>query len=67
MPLLKLDVKFLLLMYDGKVNAEKLDNWVRQMEVYCNVQKNKYEATKIRLASLHIEGVIAQFVARSNG
>ena len=38
MPLLKLDVKFVLPMYDDKVNAEKLDNWVRQMEVYCNVQ-----------------------------
>jgi hypothetical protein len=38
MPLLKLDVKFELPMYDGEVNAERLDNWVRQMEVYCSVQ-----------------------------
>jgi hypothetical protein len=67
MSLLKLDVKIVFPMYDGEVNAKKLGNWVRQMEVYCNVQKIKYEATKIRLASLHIEGVIAQFVARSNG
>jgi hypothetical protein len=29
MPLLKLDVKFVFPMYDGKVNAEKIDNWVR--------------------------------------
>jgi hypothetical protein len=29
MPLLKLDVKFVLPMYDGEVNAEKLDNSVR--------------------------------------
>jgi hypothetical protein len=29
MPLLKLDVKFELPMYDGEVNAERLDNWVR--------------------------------------
>jgi hypothetical protein len=29
MPLLKLDVKFVLPMYDGEVNAKKLDNWVR--------------------------------------
>jgi hypothetical protein len=29
MPLLKLDVKFVLPMYDGEVNAEKIDNWVR--------------------------------------
>jgi hypothetical protein len=56
MPLLKLDVKFVFPMYDGEVNAEKLDNWVRQMEVYCNVQQIKYEATKIRLASLRLEG-----------
>jgi hypothetical protein len=37
MSLLKLDVKFVFPMYDGEVNVEKLDNWVRQMEVYCNV------------------------------
>jgi hypothetical protein len=29
MPLLKLDVKFELPMYDGEVNAERLNNWVR--------------------------------------
>jgi hypothetical protein len=29
MPLLKLDVKFIFPMYDGEVNAEKLDNRVR--------------------------------------
>jgi hypothetical protein len=38
MPLLKLDVKFELPIYDGEVNAEKLDNWIKQMEVYCSVQ-----------------------------
>jgi hypothetical protein len=38
MPLLKLDVKFELAIYDGEVNAEKLENWIRQMEVYCSVQ-----------------------------
>jgi hypothetical protein len=36
--LLKLDVKFELPIYDGEVNAERLDNWVRQVEVYCSVQ-----------------------------
>jgi hypothetical protein len=56
MSLLKLNVTFVLPTYDGKVNPEKLDNWVRQMEVYCNVQQIKDEATKIRLASLHLEG-----------
>jgi hypothetical protein len=28
-PLLKLDVKFELPIYDGEVNVERLDNWVR--------------------------------------
>jgi hypothetical protein len=28
-PLLKIDVKFELPIYDGEVNAERLDNWVR--------------------------------------
>ena len=37
MPLLKLDVKFELPMYDGEVNAKRLDNRVGKMEVYCNV------------------------------
>jgi hypothetical protein len=35
-----------------EVNAERLDNWVRQMEVYCSVQQIKDEATQIKLASL---------------
>jgi hypothetical protein len=45
MPLLKLDIKFELPIYDGEVNAEKLDNWIRQMEVYYSVQQIKDEAT----------------------
>jgi hypothetical protein len=28
-PMLKLDIKFELPMYNGEVNAEKLDNWIR--------------------------------------
>jgi hypothetical protein len=54
MSLLKLDVKFELPIYDGEVNAERLDNWVRQMEVYCSVQQIKDEATQIKLASLRL-------------
>jgi hypothetical protein len=56
MPLLKLDVKFKLPLYDGEVNAERLENWVRQMEVYCSVQQIKDEATQIKLASLRLPG-----------
>jgi hypothetical protein len=28
-------------MYDGEVNVEKLENWVKQMEVYCSVKQIK--------------------------
>jgi hypothetical protein len=51
-----LDVKFELPMYYGEVNVERLDNWVRQMEVYCSVQKIKDEATQIMFASLRLAG-----------
>ena len=34
----KLDVKFVLAIYDGEVNPKKLDNWIRKMEVYCSVK-----------------------------
>ena len=33
-PLLKIDIKFELPMYNGEVNAKILDNWVRQLEFY---------------------------------
>jgi len=38
-PLLKLDIKFELPMYNGEVNAEKLDNWIHHIEVYCRIQR----------------------------
>jgi hypothetical protein len=56
MPLLNLDVKFKLPMYDGEVNVERLDNWVIHIEVYYSVEQIKYEATQIKLASLHLVG-----------
>ena len=49
---LKLHVKFELEMFDGEVNAEKLDNWIRQLEVYLRIQNFDDEETKIQLASL---------------
>ena len=36
--LIKIDVKFDLPIYDGELNAENLDNWIRQIDVYCRVQ-----------------------------
>jgi hypothetical protein len=56
MSLLKLDVKFQLSTYDGELDAEKLDNWVRQLEVYCRIQNIVDDETKIQLASLKLGG-----------
>ena len=46
-PQLKLDIKFELPMYNGELNAEKLDNWIRQIEFYCRIQKFTEENFKI--------------------
>lgn len=51
-PLFKLDVKFDLHIFSGESNVEKLDNWIRQVEVYCCIQQIKEEEAKIQLASL---------------
>ena len=55
-PLLKLDVKFELPVYDGEINLEKLDNWVKQLEVYCRIQNITDDKTKIQLATLRMGG-----------
>jgi hypothetical protein len=54
-PSLKLDIKFELSIYNGEVNAEKLDNWIRQIEVYCRIQKIQDDETKIHLDSLRLD------------
>ncbi len=54
--LIKLDVKFDLPIYDGELNAEKLDNWIRQIDVYCGVQSIDSDKSKIQLASLCLGG-----------
>jgi hypothetical protein len=56
MPHLKLDIKFDLPLYNGELNAEKLDNWIRQIEVYCRIQKFTEDVVKIQLASLRLGG-----------
>ena len=56
-PSLNLDIKFELPIYNGEVNAEKLDNWIRQIEVYCKIQKIQDDETKIQLASLRLDSV----------
>ena len=55
-PLLKLDVNFSLPMFNGDANPEKLDNWIRQFEVYCHVQHIDEEEVKVQLDSLQLEG-----------
>jgi hypothetical protein len=55
-PSLKLDIKFELPIYNGEVNAEKLDNWIRQIEVYSRIQNIPDDETKIQLASLRLDG-----------
>jgi hypothetical protein len=55
-PLLKLYVKFSLVLFNGDANPEKLDNWIRQVEVYCHVQHIDEEEVKVQLASLRLEG-----------
>ena len=54
--LIKLDVIFDLPIYDGELNAEKLDNWIRQIDVYCRVQSIDSDKSKIQLASLSLRG-----------
>jgi len=37
-PLIKLDVKFDLPIYDVELNVQKLDNWIIQTDAYCIMQ-----------------------------
>lgn len=46
-PLLKLNVKFDLTMFNGESNAKKLNNWIRHIEVYCNVQQIEEDEANI--------------------
>ena len=43
-------------MYYGEVNAERLDNWAHQIEVYCRIQRINDDDTKIQISSLRLEG-----------
>jgi hypothetical protein len=55
-PLLNIDVKFVLPMFNGDVNPEKLDNWIRRVELYFRVQHIDEEEVKVQLDSLQLEG-----------
>ena len=43
--------------FNGEFNVEKLENWIRQLEVYLMIQNLHEDDTKIQLASLRMEGV----------
>jgi hypothetical protein len=45
-------------MFNGDANPRKLDNWIRQVEVYFNVQHIDEEEVKAQLYSLRLEGTI---------
>jgi hypothetical protein len=55
-PLLNIDVKFDLPMFNGDSNPEKLDNGIQQVEVYFQVQHIDEEEFKVKMASLRLEG-----------
>ena len=57
MPYFKLDVKFELPIYNGDLDAEKLDNWIKQLEVYCRVQGINDDPSKIQLATSRMSGM----------
>ena len=47
LPYLKLDIKFDFPTYNGELNTEKLDDWIRQIEVYYKIQKLADDKAKI--------------------
>ena len=55
-PLLKLDVRFELPMYNCEVNVKKLHNWICQLEVYCRIQNLQEDDINIYLSYLRMEG-----------
>ena len=56
LPYLKLDIKFELPTYNGELNAEKLDDWIKQIEVYCRIQNLVDDQIKIQLATFRLKG-----------
>jgi hypothetical protein len=42
-------------MFNGYPNLEKINNWIRQVELYFHVQQIDEEEVKVQLASLQLE------------
>ena len=51
-PFFNLYVKFDPPMFNGESNVEKINNWIRQIEIYCRIQQIIEDEVKIKLASL---------------
>jgi hypothetical protein len=43
--------------YDGELNAEKLENLIKKIRVYCRVQKIMDKNVRIQLAALRLSGL----------
>ena len=56
LPYLKLDIKFDFPTYNGELNAEKIDDWIKQIEVYYKIQNLADDSAKIQLDTLHLGG-----------
>ena len=41
-------------MFNGESNAENLNNWIRQIEIYCRIWQIEEDEVKIQLASLRL-------------
>ena len=60
-------MKFDLPTYDGEVNAEKLDFWIKQIEVYYRVHEINDDRKKIQLPTLKLGGsTLIWWESRSN-
>lgn len=44
-------------MFTSEVNAEKLDYWIKQIEVFCRFQHIVNDEDKIQLATIKIGGL----------
>ena len=56
LPYLKCDIKFDFPTYNCELNAQKLDDWIRQIEVYCKIQKLADDEEKIQLDTFCLGG-----------
>ena len=56
LPHLTIDIKFELPTYNGELNVEKIDDWIKHIEVYCRIQNLVDGQVKIQLATFRLKG-----------